>query len=38
MLPPRLEAVLDGAGKVVDAQAVAVQDFDEQVLQEWASY
>src|SRR5438270_1184 len=38
VLPPRLEAVLDGAGKVVDAQAVAVQDFDEQVLQEWASY
>ena len=28
VLSPRLEAVLDGAGKVVDAQAVAVQDFD----------
>jgi len=38
VLPPRLEAVLDGAGKVVDAQAVAVQDFDEHVLREWASY
>ena len=38
VLPPRLEAVLDGQGKVIDAQAVSVQDFDEQVLREWASY
>jgi len=30
--------VLDGQGKVIDAQAVSVQDFDEQVLREWASY
>jgi len=38
VLPPRLEAVLDGQGKVIDAQAVPVQDFDEQILREWASY
>jgi dipeptidyl-peptidase-3 len=38
VLPPRLEAVLDGDGKVVDAQAVPVQDLDEQILRDWASY
>jgi hypothetical protein len=38
VLPPRLEPVLDAEGKVSDAQAVAVQDLDEHVLREWASY
>jgi peptidase M49-like protein len=37
VLPPRLEAVLrDGA--VVDAQAVPVEDLDDQVLRDWARY
>ena len=38
VLPPRLEAVLDGDGKVVDAQATPVQDLDEQILRDWAAY
>jgi len=38
VLPPRLEAVLDSGGKVVDAQATAVQDLDEQILRDWAAY
>jgi dipeptidyl-peptidase III len=38
VLPPRLEPVLDGQGKVTDAQAVPLQDLDEHVLREWASY
>src|SRR5207248_2968397 len=37
VLPPRLEPVLEG-GKVVDAQATAVQDLDEQILRDWAAY
>ncbi|HET9752013.1 MAG TPA: hypothetical protein VFP52_03605, partial [Myxococcales bacterium] len=37
VLPPRLDPVLrDGA--VVDAQAVPVQDLDDQVLRDWARY
>ncbi|HET7788398.1 MAG TPA: hypothetical protein VFL36_20665 [Myxococcales bacterium] len=37
VLPPRLDPVLrDGA--VVDAQAAAVQDLDDQVLRDWARY
>jgi len=38
VLPPRLEAVLDGDGKVVDAQAAPVQDLDGQILRDWAAY
>src|SRR5439155_1716905 len=38
VLPPRLEPVLDSGGKVVDAQATAVQDLDEQILRDWAAY
>jgi peptidase M49-like protein len=38
VLPPRLEPVLDGDGKVIDAQATAVQDLDEQILRDWAAY
>jgi len=30
--------VLDSGGKVVDAQATAVQDLDEQILRDWAAY
>ena len=38
VLPPRLDAVLDAAGNVVDAQAVPVPDLDDQVLRDWAAY
>jgi hypothetical protein len=38
VLPPRLDAVLDANGKPIDAQAVAVQDLDEQILRDWATY
>ena len=38
VLPPRLDPVLDSGGKVVDAQATAVQDLDEQILRDWAAY
>ena len=38
VLPPRLDAVLDAAGNVVDAQAVPVPDLDEQLLRDWAAY
>ena len=38
VLPPRLDAVLDAAGNVVDAQAVPVPDLDEQLLRDWATY
>ena len=38
VLPPRLEAVLDAGGKVIDAQAVPVQDLDEQILRDWSAY
>ena len=38
MLPPRLDAVLDAEGNVVDAQAVPVPDLDEQMLRDWAGY
>ena len=38
VLPPRLEAVLDADGKPIDAQATPVQDLDEQILRDWASY
>jgi hypothetical protein len=38
VLPPRLDAVLDAAGNVVDAQAIPVPDLDEQLLRDWAAY
>jgi len=38
VLPPRLDAVLDAEGNVVDAQAVPVPDLDEQMLRDWAGY
>jgi hypothetical protein len=38
VLPPRLDAVLDAEGKPIDAQAVAVQDLDDQILRDWARY
>ena len=38
VLPPRLDAVLDAAGNVVDAQAVPVPDLDEQMLRDWSAY
>jgi dipeptidyl-peptidase-3 len=38
VLPPRLDAVLDAEGKVVDAQALPVADLDEQMMREWAAF
>jgi dipeptidyl-peptidase III len=38
VLPPRLDAVLDADGKVVDAQAVPVPDLDEEMLRDWSTY
>ncbi len=38
VLPPRLDVVLDAAGKPIDVQAVAVQDLDDQILRDWAKY
>jgi len=38
VIPPRIEAVLDAEGKVVDAQAMAVPDLDDQMMRDWAGY
>ncbi len=37
VLPPRLDPVLQD-GAVVDAQAVAIQDLDDQILRDWTAY
>ena len=38
VLPPRLDVMLDAAGKPIDVQAVPVQDLDDQILRDWAKY
>jgi dipeptidyl-peptidase-3 len=38
VLPPRLLPVLDAGGKPIDAQAVPVEDLDDQILRDWSAY
>lgn len=38
VLPPRLDAVLDAEGHLVDAQSVPVADLDDQMMRDWAAY
>jgi len=38
ILPPRLEVILDAAGKPIDVQAIPIQDLDDQILRDWSQY